>query len=320
MQIKKYLKCTAIAVTMSGILFATPILGQAVLGEQVLKDGMTHEDIKILQEHLIHLNYLELDNTTTYYGEQTTNAIKEFQKSQGLKADGIFGPDTYKALTKVMEIEPLKYNGILKEGMNSEDVKKLQKSLKFLGFLDIDECTTYFGQETKQALMDFQKIHNLKVDGIAGAETIRILNEALSGNKHRNKIASANRGSLSNQSLGQDIISTAKKYIGTPHSSRNSNGFDCSGFTSHVYKQHGINISRSSAGQASDGEYVSKDNLEIGDLVIFNGTYKSGPSHTGIYIGDGKFIHTSSSKGVMISDLNSDSYWSKRFYCGRRVL
>ncbi len=61
-----------------------------------------------------------------------------------------------------MEVEPLKYNRLLKEGINGEDVKALQKSLKFLGFLDIDQCTTYFGSETRQALMDFQKFTELR--------------------------------------------------------------------------------------------------------------------------------------------------------------
>ncbi len=59
---------------------------------------MEHNDIRILQEHLKHLNYLEIDESTTYYGDQTANAIIELQKSQGLKADGVFGPDTFEAL------------------------------------------------------------------------------------------------------------------------------------------------------------------------------------------------------------------------------
>lgn len=321
MHSKKSFKKKAIAFTISGILFTTPIIGQAQLGDQILKKGMKHGDIKLLQEHLRHLNYLEIDQPTTYYGDQTVNAIIKLQKSQGLKADGVFGPDTFEALKKVMEVEPLKYNRLLKEGMKGEDVKTLQKSLKFLGFLDIDECTTYFGPETRQALMDFQKVHGIKVDGIAGKETISTINDALSGNKRRNKTASTNRGSSSNLSLGQEIVSTAKKYIGTSYSygSSSSTAFDCSGFTYFVYKQHGIDIPRSSAEQATVGQQVSKGDLQIGDLVIFSNTYKSGPSHAGIYIGNGKFIHSSSAGGgVMISDLSS-GYYSNHFSYGRRL-
>ena len=312
----KPFKNTIITFTVAGILFINPIFGQAELGDQVLKKGMRHDDIKILQQHLIDLNYLDNEETTTYYGDQTVNAVMEFQSSQGLDADGIFGQTSFKALQALLELEPLVYNRTLKEGMEGEDVQALQERLKFLGFLDIDNCTTYFGSQTKQALVAFQKTYGLKVDGIAGAETI----ETLNNNKRKLK-SSANRGGSRNSSLGESIISTAKDYIGTPYSygSSSSKSFDCSGFTYYIYNKHGISIPRSSAEQAKIGDKVSKKNLQTGDLVIFSGTYKSGPSHAGIYIGNGNFIHSSSAGGgVMISNLNS-GYYNDHFTFGRRV-
>ena len=63
----------------------------------------------------------------------------------------------------------------------------------------------------------------------------------------------------------------------------------------------------------------SKKNLKKGDLVIFQGTYKAGASHVGIYAGSGKFVHCSSSGGVKVSNLN-DSYYVKHWQQGRRVL
>ena len=182
--------------------------------------------------------------------------------------------------------------------------------------MDIDNCTTYFGSQTRQALVDFQKTYGLKVDGIAGAETI----ETLNNNKRKLK-PSANRGSSRNSSLGENIVSTAKKYIGTPYSygTSSSKSFDCSGFTHYIYKKHDISVPRSSADQAGVGSEVSKKDLQTGDLVIFSNTYKSGPSHAGIYIGNGNFIHASSAGGgVMISNLNS-GYYSNHFTFGRRV-
>ena len=134
--------------------------------------------------------------------------------------------------------------------------------------------------------MDFQNLYGLKVDGIAGKETIEAINDALNGNKRRVK-PSSSRGGSRNSSLGETIVSTAKKYIGTPYSygSSSSSAFDCSGFTQYIYKQHSINIPRSSSEQATAGSEVSKENLQAGDLVIFSNTYKSGPSHAGIYVG-----------------------------------
>ncbi len=116
------------------------------------------------------------------------------------------------------------------------------------------------------------------------------------------------------------IISTAKSYIGVPYvwGGTTPNGFDCSGFTQYVLKKHGVSIPRVTSEQYSAGTAVSKSNLRVGDLVFFT-TYKPGPSHVGFYIGSGKFIHASSSKGVTISDL-SNSYFSGRYIGARRVL
>ena len=123
----------------------------------------------------------------------------------------------------------------------------------------------------------------------------------------------------------EKVIKKAKSYIGkvkyvfgaaNPQSGRS----DCSGFTSYVFKKAaGKDIGRTAANQATKGKKVAKKNLKKGDLVIFQGTYKVGASHVGIYAGSGKFIHLSSSKGVTTSRL-SDSYYTKHWMQGRRIL
>lgn len=117
------------------------------------------------------------------------------------------------------------------------------------------------------------------------------------------------------------VIATAKKYIGVPYlwAGSTPSGFDCSGFVQYVFKAHGISLNRTAATQYRHGTYVSKSNLQPGDLVFFQNTYKAGISHVGIYIGDGKFIHASSSKGVTISNLSS-SYYVSHYYGARRIL
>ena len=99
-----------------------------------------------------------------------------------------------------------------------------------------------------------------------------------------------------------------------------TSGFDCSGFTQFIYRQHGISIPRSTVDQAKVGTKLSKAELQVGDLIIFSNTYKAGPSHAAIYMGNGQFIHASSvgSGGVVISDLNS-AYYSGKFSYGRKV-
>ncbi len=117
------------------------------------------------------------------------------------------------------------------------------------------------------------------------------------------------------------VIATAKQYIGVPYlwGGTTPSGFDCSGFTQYVFKQHGISLNRTTETQYQQGTYVSKGNLQPGDLVFFQNTYKAGISHVGIYIGDGNFIHSSSSKGITITALDS-SYWAPKYYGARRVL
>ena len=100
------------------------------------------------------------------------------------------------------------------------------------------------------------------------------------------------------------------------------NSFDCSGFTYYVVKNTlGKSIPRTSTAQSKYGTYVSKGNLRAGDLVFFDtvGSNNGNVSHAGIYIGNGQFIHASSTqKKVVISSLASGHY-SKAFVNGRRL-
>lgn len=122
---------------------------------------------------------------------------------------------------------------------------------------------------------------------------------------------------------GSGIVACAKKYLGCKYVSGGSSpstGFDCSGFTSYVYKQCGISISRTSGAQASNGTAVSKLNLQPGDLVIFNNKSNTSIGHVGIYIGGNTFIHAGNSgTGVIMTSL-SDSYYSARYVTGRRII
>ncbi|PID02652.1 endopeptidase Spr precursor [Sporosarcina sp. P2] len=116
------------------------------------------------------------------------------------------------------------------------------------------------------------------------------------------------------------LISTAKKYMGTPYrlGGTTPTAFDCSGFTQYVFKEEGISIPRTTGQQMAIGTPVTKSELEVGDLVFFN-TSGRGVSHDGIYIGDNNFIHASVSKGVMISSLDDPYYWKSRYIGARRV-
>ena len=124
--------------------------------------------------------------------------------------------------------------------------------------------------------------------------------------------------------LGSDIVATAKQYIGTRYAygGASASGFDCSGFTMYIFKQYGYSLPHSATSQwNSSGTYVSRADLQAGDLVLFCDPSRSNGkacSHVGIYIGDGDFIHASTSSGVIISSLY-ESYYNGYFVGGKRV-
>ncbi len=122
-------------------------------------------------------------------------------------------------------------------------------------------------------------------------------------------------------SLGQAIIATARRYLGSRYVRGGTTpaGFDCSGFVQYVLRQHGIRVSRTSRTQFRDGTPVSRDQLQPGDVVFFRDTYRAGISHVGIFIGGDEFIHAGNRRtGVNITTLSS-AYYSRRYAGARRM-
>jgi murein DD-endopeptidase / murein LD-carboxypeptidase len=121
------------------------------------------------------------------------------------------------------------------------------------------------------------------------------------------------------------VIKTAEKYLGTPHrgGGRDRSGIDCSGLVSVAFEANGVKPFRGSSNSLARHGLVINDRRELqrGDLLFFARTYKAKDvlTHTGIYLGDGKFIHTSSSKGVVVSNLEDPTYWLPRYVFATRV-
>ncbi|MCD6662100.1 MAG: C40 family peptidase [Comamonas sp.] len=120
-----------------------------------------------------------------------------------------------------------------------------------------------------------------------------------------------------------DLVSTAMGFLGVPYRRGGTSaetGFDCSGFVRNIFEQtRGLVLPRKAADQARSTEKIDKKDLQPGDLVFFN-TMRRTFSHVGIYIGDGKFIHSPrSGLRVRVEDMQ-ESYWKKRFNGARRVV
>lgn len=117
---------------------------------------------------------------------------------------------------------------------------------------------------------------------------------------------------------GQQIVDYAANFLGTPYVYGGStpSGFDCSGFTSYVLRQFGINVNRTAAAQASNGYWVDRSNLQPGDLVFFG----SPIHHVGIYAGNGTFIHSPRPGKTVCYDTLTSGYYNDKYVTARRVV
>ncbi|QJD82983.1 C40 family peptidase [Cohnella herbarum] len=136
--------------------------------------------------------------------------------------------------------------------------------------------------------------------------------------------ANTNSAYAATTSTADSVIATGKKFLGVPYefgaSSNKTTAFDCSSFTQYVFKQNGVSIPRSSKEQSKVGTFVSRDQLQPGDLV-FSDTNRDGViNHVSIYIGNDQLLHTYRvGIGVTISTFTGSS-WDKTYVTARRVL
>ncbi|UCZ51555.1 peptidoglycan-binding protein [Bacillus shivajii] len=220
-------------------------------------------------------------------------------------------------------------------GDKGESIETLQTKLQKAGYYN-GGIDGHFGSLTQQAVRALQREQGLAVDGLAGNEVKdflatnnlkqikeeRLANSSSSSNQTNatedtssNTETSNNQPSPASGSI-EAIISNAQQLIGSPYlwGGTSPSGFDCSGFLVYVYEANGTSLPRTVSDIWNASTQVSSP--QRGDFVFFE-TYTSGPSHAGIYLGDGNFIHTGTSTGVTISNL-SESYWSSRYLGAKR--
>lgn len=119
------------------------------------------------------------------------------------------------------------------------------------------------------------------------------------------------------------MISLARSKLGAGYVPKTSgpDHFDCSGFVYYIFTTNGISIPRTSLGQSQSGKKLVREELKKGDILFFDTHQKNHINHSGIYLGDGKFIHSSSGKayGVTISTLDK-GFYSDKFRWGTRKI
>ena len=122
--------------------------------------------------------------------------------------------------------------------------------------------------------------------------------------------------------IGRQLVKEAQRWLGAPYlfGGHERSGADCSGLVREVYNRTlGIALPRSSADQRTFATDIRRDALRHGDLIFFAPGGHGRISHVGIYIGDNRMIHASSSKGVIVSDIN-DAYWQRNYVSSGRIL
>jgi cell wall-associated NlpC family hydrolase len=128
----------------------------------------------------------------------------------------------------------------------------------------------------------------------------------------------------SRQQKVDTVLAATKALLGIPYvwggESLSEGGFDCSGLTQYVFKKAGYNLNRISEDQAKQGAYVSRVNLQPGDLVFYSFEGTSNINHVGIYIGGGKMIHSPKTGDVVKTTDITTSYWESRFVTARRII
>jgi len=224
-------------------------------------------------------------------------------------------------LAKVELLELTKENELLKQENNS-----LKEQI-----IALDNALTE-SEKDEEVVFDLSPTINLKKEVPSVNSQLNELEDYLKKDAVLNsKFSSFKQGGIEKNlkvtySDMQRVIKEAKTYKGTRHvmGGLSHSGIDCSGLLYVSFQANGItNIPRTAQDFARYGSVILNVNeIMAGDLVFFTNTYRTSKlvTHAGICIGNGEFIHTSSSKGVMISKINDPYYWRKHFLFGTRII
>lgn len=159
-----------IKIAFSITLVFSLLLSCAFATPYKLKNGSVGDGVARLQTELIILGYLNNATALGYFGEETTQAVLSFQKDNGLKEDGIVGDNTHSIITSL--VENIDINKIYGPGDSGHDVRLLQGMLAEKGYMGSISISGIYGHITQSAVERYQKDNGLKVDGIAGKNTL----------------------------------------------------------------------------------------------------------------------------------------------------
>lgn len=319
---------------------AYPVLdNKALLEAEQMQYGEHGQIVRIVQQKLQKLSYYD-DKVDGEYGVLTEFALKKLQKDRGIDISGKADEKTKKEL---IQKEKQKYIDQLEDlsdsvhpGMHNNDVKIIQESLKYFGYYE-GEIDGIYGPLTKKGLEIAEGEHGISLTEEITEEALVQLydteeatEEETKENQEKSDTATADKQATEQDitegdikqaetktNVNTSVVDVAQSLIGTPYvwGGETTSGFDCSGFIQYVYESQDITVPRTVRDTWNFADAV--DQPSVGDLVFFE-TYKPGPSHMGVYIGNRQFIHAGESRGVEISELDM-SYWKDRYIGAKRI-
>jgi peptidoglycan DL-endopeptidase CwlO len=290
------------SLVVAAVAAALPVQGGA--HSRARSAGVTHVDEKLLRfgsrgAAVVRLQRALGIPADGIFGPQTRRAVRAYQSRHGLLVDGIVGPRTRSALFSSETSARV---------IRAWWVAPVQRSLG----VPVDGL---YGPVTRAAVRAYQTRHGLTVDGIVGPQTLGHLGIRRGGGQSH---GGGNGSSTSApSSRGTRVVAIAKRYLGIPYrwgGASPATGFDCSGFVMYVYARVGVSLPHNAAAQYRYGRAVSRANLAPGDLVFFNGL-----GHNGIYVGGGRFIHSPHTGDVVKISSIHDSWYASRWVGARRL-
>lgn len=179
------------------------------------------------------------------------------------------------------------------------------------------------GSRTRTAIKRYQRVGSLTLTGAPNVETLRHMGLKIA-DKLEAKLRAEADGTVTTQDVAAPgdfvsaVLAAAREAVGTPYRTAGTTlaGFDCSGFTQWAFKKAGVTLPRTSFDQYKQGESLTKDEIQAGDLVFFDSA-GSGASHVGIATGPTKVI-SATTRGVM-EHTSSSGYWASHYVGARRV-
>lgn len=310
---------------------AYPVLQNKLLIEAEQQAYGEHgQTVRILQKKLNTLAYYD-DEIDGDFGVLTEYALKKFQQDHNITITGQTDEPTVIALIKAEKerhlIQLKELSTSVYPGMHNDDVKIVQEALAYFGYYE-GEIDGIYGPLTNKGLQTAEMKHGIELTNEVTQNNLTQLYESSEIEEEVQEKNSTIKEAVQEevpeikvvekekQNYGE-IIQVAQSFIGTPYvwGGESPSGFDCSGFLQYVYQTKDITIPRTVNDIWNFANPV--ETASVGDLLFFE-TYQPGPSHAGIYLGDGKFIHAGSSSGVTVSELKTD-YWQQRYLGAKRI-